>query len=355
MADFTINTLDDLFAAFDTIRNESYTDEITNINIQKDIDFNDYSKYWYNQSTIFQIDFAKVVPQTININGNGHSIKNIYLVNGRIFYINFYNIATDQFQTLNFYDIDFDFVLNRNPVETVNSLAFSYINPASINGSCSMGSRVFYYNCTFRSKLFLASVSNNYSKSLFEGNSISTIYQQFTNCIFNIELYRSYYNSNYSQSNFIFGFKKADSFVIVNSQFYIKLYLTDNYSGNTNLDYFLAGKKIHNSFFVFDIRANNSDTYFYISDSYTYLSNTYFVIKKTNKTFSKQAKLRLHAAATSSSSTNNFVTIDPSASDEEQVLVENMTSSNIRTIDYQNAKDADYLIDNVGFTIKAND
>ena len=161
MADFTINTLDDLFTAFDTIRNKSYTDESTNINIQKDIDFNDYSKYWYNQSTIFQIDFAKVVPQTININGNGHSIKNIYLVNGRIFYINFYNIATDQFQTLNFYDIDFDFVLNRNPVETVNSLAFSYINPASVNGSCSMGSRVFYYNCTFRAKLFLGNFDSS--------------------------------------------------------------------------------------------------------------------------------------------------------------------------------------------------
>lgn len=352
MADFTINTLDDLFAAFDTINNSNFK-QTANIYLEKDIDFNDYSKYWYNQSTLFTIKFTNF-KQTINIYGKGHSIKNIYLVNGRIFETYCYG-SGDCNQALIFYDVDFDFVLNRNPVETKNSLAFIY---AANKTSDSLAyTRIMFYNCTFRSKLFLGAVYQDISGSavansryLFDGVFIPKLYYQFTNCIFNIEYYRSYFNNNvFEQFNFTNNVSDNKT-AILNSQFYMKLYLTDKATSVTNTTVFFRNNDIHNTFIILDIRTNTSSCDFVVSETDTTYSNTYFVIKKTNKPLIHKSGIRIQAR--SSSSSNNFVTIDPSANDTEQIEITHISSDKIMTIDYQNAKDADYLIENVGFTIK---
>lgn len=343
MADYTINNIDELFTVLNSFTEANKGSH--NVYIEKDIDFNDDSRYWYNQSTLFTIRFADF-RQTINIFGNGHSIKNIYLVNGRIFEAYGYG-SGDCNQTVNFYDINFDFCLNRNPVETNASLGFAHLDGNTTSDARQI--KFMFYNCTFRSKLFLGSNINQYSaRALFTGRGANNNYEffQFTNCIFNIEYYRISFRGitdNYSLSD-----TASPSTVIINSQFYIKLYLTDAYLEATNMNSFLW-HKVHNTFFVLDIRACNSRYFHFCYDTNCVLSNTYIVIKKTNKTLTQQPTIRFNCS--SDSSANNFITLDSSVT-TNSIVINNNNSSKLKSINNSNAKDADYLIENVGFTIK---
>lgn len=344
MADYTVNNLQELFDACNSI-NTSSVEEINNIYLEQDIDFNDTTEYWYISSTLFSFTF-KIPNQKINIYGNNHSIKNLYIVNGSVFTVNFSDPNYTIYQYINFYDIDFDFVINRNAIETA-----SYVNfiQANINTTWAYN-YVSFYNCTFKCKLFMGKSSNANSEFLFNVNNKSySLNMKFMGCIFSIE----YYKISTSFFSFIANCSNTRQRNILNCQFYIKTYLTNNGTESDDTPSFFYDRiSLCNTFVIFDIRACSTLSNFPITTGAVALSNTYFVIKKTNTKLTNPAKILCNADNTLSD-TNNFIVLDPSAiTNDNQVVITNNAESYIIPIQYSNAKNANYLIENLGFIIK---
>ena len=288
MVKYDVKTLFDFINACDDIstKTSDTTDELEyEINLLNDIDFNDeqYSEYWVNKSSIMKLKL-NMDNQIVNIRGNGFALKNVYIVCKWLFYIT-YNMSTSSNNTLtvNFHNLTIEAVLNRNSIDCYGGgIGLVYCNHPSQLADQTI---THFYNCTFNTKMFAA----------YAGTDS-----------------RSNIQDNYSLSD-----TTSSSTVIINSQFYIKLYLTDACLEATNMKSFLW-HKVHNTFFVLDVRACNSRYFSFCDDSSCVLSNTYIVIKKTNKTLTRQPWLRFKCS--NDSSTNNFITLDSSVTEDSIVI-----------------------------------
>lgn len=341
MATFEVNTLQDLIDAC-IATDSAESDSIIDININKDIDLNDNSKYWIIEDHLLSITMRKL---TVNIHGNNHSIKNVYIVNGSLFKIYFTNNSGYK-NNIYIYDLDFDFVLNRNPIDT-SILALFYSEYYNTYLNCILS----FTNCTFRAKLFVASSisnqsTNNKNNALFNTSHCNTY---FKNCIFNIEYYRLH-KMNQPTDCLTLSYIGASNFsTLTNCQFYIKTYLVDSItSGEYSSREFFAHCNINNCFFIIEVCANNSTVLFLFSDNYTTFYNSYIVLKmSSNASISPNMKLLI--SSSSNSSVNNFI-CDADTSSATQI---DAPADYFKIVTPSNAKNANFLLSNVGFIIKA--
>ena len=75
MAVFEVNNLQDLMDAC-IATDSAESGSIIDININKDIDLNDNSKYWIIENHLLSMTLRQL---TVNIHGNNHSIKNLIM------------------------------------------------------------------------------------------------------------------------------------------------------------------------------------------------------------------------------------------------------------------------------------
>lgn len=294
---FEVNNLQDLIDAC-IATDSAESGSIIDININKDIDLNDNSKYWIIENHLLSMTLREL---TVNIHSNSHSIKNVYIVNGSLFKIYFTNNNTYK-NNVYIYDLDFDFVLNRNPIDT-SVLALFY----------------------------------------------SEYYNDYLNCIFSIEYYRLH-KMNSQTDCLTLSYIGASNFsTLTNCQFYIKTYLVDSItSGEYSSRNFFGHCKINNCFFIIEVCANNSIVPFLFSDNYTTFYNSYIVLKASSRA-SIYPNMKLLISSDSNSSVNNFI-CDADTSSVTQI---DAPADYFKTVSSSNAKNANFLLSNVGFIVKA--
>ena len=360
MVKYDVKTLFDFIDAFadiSTKKDNDNDDKEYEINLLNDIDFNDeqYSEYWVNKKSILKTSIY-IQKMIINIRGNGFTLKNMYIVNGHIFDI--YISGGHDFK-INFYNLTIEAVFNKNFIRH----SADGIGIQKISYYTSTTTYQAYINCTFNIKMYNSKVS--------DGNSYTTLkeglfqayndypYNTFTSCIFNIEYYRLHPNIKYS--DFCIFTNEADRNYFYNkktifeySQFYIKLYLCEKTTdtGTTNVNALIQQACIDNCFFVFDIMIKNSSTplnIFYNNNCF----NTYFLLRdKSNN----QRSIEIQYNYNNYSSENNwFHTESIGDTTSGMTLIDTSGLSEIKftqVSDNANAKDAAWLVDNIGFIVK---
>lgn len=358
MVKYDVKTLFDFIDAFADIstKTSETTDELEyEINLLNDIDFNDeqYSEYWVNKSSILKTSLC-IQNMIINIRGNGFVLKNMYIVNGHIFDIYIRNSGCK----INFYNLTIEAVFNKNFIRHSGD----GIGIQKIRYYTATDNYQTYINCTFNIKMYNSKVSNGSSlttskEGLFQGEQ--HIYYTFTSCIFNIEYYRLHPNIKYSDFCIFTNMEDRNYFynkktIFEYSQFYIKLYLCEKTTdtGTTNVNALIQQACIDNCFFVFDIMIKNSSTplnIFYNNNCF----NTYFLLRdKSNN----QRSIEIQFNYNNYSSENNwFHTESIGDTTSGMTLIDTSGLSEIKftqVSDNANAKDAAWLVDNIGFIVK---
>lgn len=364
MVKYDVKTLFDFIDACADIstKTSDTTDELEyEINLLNDIDFNDeqYSEYWVNKKSILKLDL-NMDNQIVNIRGNGFALKNVYIVCKWLFYITYNMPAYSNTLTVNFYNLTIEAVLNRNSIDCYEGdIGLVYCFHPSTYATQTI---THFYNCTFNTKMFAAYVgthngqSYNYCDALFAGHNTKH-YLTFTSCIFNTEFYRLHRSGNqgghgdffkiimYRENSTYYGRIVAEY-----CQFYTKIYLSDRTSEGSSLSGhgLVSSAALNNCFFVFDIKSVTSSTALTLFHDCNCF-NTYFVLKDSAE-HNIQANLDFNT--NSSSSPNNWYIFE-NKNTYKIKLVNTSTSSVFQEITQEtNAKDAKWLVDNIGFIVK---
>lgn len=344
--DIHIKTVEDFVNMYKNhLANSSdITDRITlNIYIDNDIDFNSNSKYFIYNDYI-NITFEK--EHTINIYGQNHKILNMYKTDNTLFCIRW---ASSNAVSLNIYDLDFEIILNKNPIETSQAIKFSLTTGINIQTTVNMQ----YNNCTFRVKLFNSLPKSANFTALFDNGQNQYFKLKFNNCIFNID----YYNFNIPTNNtnnanmYLFYSIYNDGIILNYSQVYLKIYMLDNSTTTDRSLYLINDISLNNSFIIVEYEKCNSKQKIVFNNML--LSNSYFLFKTKDKTnftsdtSSPAITLNINFGSTG----NNWY--DSQLATECGIIVNFSPGSNnyCKGITTEQAKDVDYLMEEVGFII----
>ena len=362
MIKYDIKTLFDFMDACADIESKTKDGAETQFefNLLNDIDFNDeqYSSYWVNRKNIFSLSSYGDGSKVININGNGFSLKNMYIVNGYMFYV---YISSGGSFTINFNNLTIEAIYNRNSID-LDPDGIGLINTKYWN------SRDTYYNftnCVFNIKMFAGTIINGYgSEKLIKQTDSNHIKILLSGCIFSIDYYRLHNDLNNSIFRFVGDeYPSCDHFsnkkiIIEYSQFYIKLFLSEREFqstttiNNTTVGGLIQQSCINNCFIIVDIMSKTSSMPFNILYNNNFF-NTYFLLRDKSK---NSQEIEIGYSYNEYSSNNNWYHIENSEG-SSGVTLKNLSSSSIdekfiEVPDNTNAKDAKWLVDNIGFIVK---
>lgn len=255
--------------------------------------------------------------------------------------------ASSNAVSLNIYDLDFEIILNKNPIETSQATKFSLTTGTNIQTTINMQ----YNNCTFRVKLFNSQAKNGNYTALFD-NQFQYFKLKFNNCIFNIDYYNFNTVSNNTNYNnmYLFYSLHYDSIILNYSQVYLKIYMLDNSTTNTSSLYLLTATSLNNSFIIVEYEKCNSKQKIVFNSML--LSNSYFLFKTKDKTnfTSDTSSPAITLNIVSQSTGNNWY--DSQLATECGIIVNFSAGSNYcKGITTEQAKDVDYLMEEVGFII----
>lgn len=361
MVKYDVKTLFDFINACADIstKTSENTDELEyEINLLNDIDFNDeqYSEYWVNKSSILELTL-NMNNQVVNIRGNGFALKNVYIVCKWLFYITYNTSSGSEISTVNFHNLTIEAVLNRNSIDCygggIGLVYCKIISPYPKNIT-------HFYNCTFNTKMFAAYVGTVSGSSLIASDALFTCtsnkhYLTFTSCIFNTEFYRLHRSGNQGGHGDFFKIimhENSSSYygttVAEYCQFYTKIYLSDRTSeGSSTAGHGLVtSAALNNCFFVFDVKSVTSTTALTLFHDCNCF-NTYFVLRDSAE-HTIQANLNFNT--NSNSSPNNWYIFENK--DTNKIYLSTSSTHFKEIKEETNAKDAAWLIDNIGFIVK---